>query len=148
MLPLLGGVWVAPEGARGHWDWGFDSFADHPISRGVTPFRENDGFLYKLRFVEGMKGITPLLRTHPPKGELRGSEDVVSWAYQRPDGGRSFVFTGGHLHESWGLEGLRKFVANGILWTAGLEVPSGGAPVSLEAADLKLHLDPIPPKKN
>jgi hypothetical protein len=147
ILPLIGGVWVPGAGARGHWDGVFDSFVEHPITRGVAPFKENDGFIYKLKFVEGMKGITPLLRTTPPKGTLKGSEDIVSWAYQRPDGGRSFVFTGCHLHESWGLEGMRRFVTNGILWSAGLDVPSGGAPVALEADELKKHLDPVPAKK-
>ena len=94
-----------------------------------------------------MKGITPLLRTSPPKTVLKGSEDIVSWAFQRPDGGRSFVFTGCHLQESWGLEAMRRFVTNGILWSAGLEVPAAGAPVALDPAELKLNLDPIPAKK-
>ncbi|HVE42768.1 MAG TPA: ThuA domain-containing protein [Planctomycetota bacterium] len=147
ILPLIGGVWVPGAGARGHWDGVFDSFVDHPITRGVAPFKENDGFIYKLKFVEGMKGITPLLRTTPPKGTLKDSEDIVSWAYQRPDGGRSFVFTGCHLHESWGLESMRRFATNGILWSAGLEVPAGGAPVALESDELKKNLDPLPAKK-
>lgn len=142
MLPLLGGVWVPGAGARGHWDGVFDKFVEHPITRGVAPFTENDGFIYKLKFVDELKGITPLLRTTPPKGALKGTEDVVSWAYQRPDGGRSFVFTGCHLHSSWGLEGMRRFVTNGILWSAGLEIPSGGAPVALEEGELKKYLDP------
>ena len=146
VLPLLGGVYVPQASARGHWDGDFKDFVEHPATRGVQPFKENDGFLYKLRFVEGMKGITPLLRTSP-KGGLTGSEDVVSWAYARPDGGRTFVFTGCHLQESWGLEGMRRFVTNGILWSAGLEVPAGGAPVALDPDDLKRHLDPKPAKK-
>ncbi len=147
ILPLIGGVWVPGAGARGHWDGVFDRFVEHPITRGVAPFKENDGFIYKLKFVEGMKGVTPLLRTSPPKATLKDSEDIVSWAYQRPDGGRSFVFTGCHLHESWGLESMRRFATNGILWSAGLEVPAGGAPVALEADELKKNLDPLPPKK-
>jgi len=146
VLPWLGGVWVPQVSARGHWDGDFKDFVEHPVTRGVTPFKENDGFLYKLRFVEGLKGITPLLRTSP-KGDLKGTDDIVAWAYARPDGGRSFVFTGGHLQESWGLEGMRRFVANGILWSAGLEVPPGGAPVALEPDALKQHLDPKPPPK-
>ena len=147
MLPLIGGVWVPGAGARGHWDGVFDKFVEHPITRGVAPFTENDGFIYKLKFVEEMKGITPLLRTSPPKTPLKGTDDIVSWAYLRPDGGRSFVFTGCHLHASWGIEGMRKFVANGILWSAGLEVPAGGAPVALDAEELKKNLDPLPAKK-
>jgi hypothetical protein len=146
VLPWLGGVYVPQASARGHWDGAFESFVEHPVTRGVAAFKENDGFLYKLRFVDGMKGITPLLRTSP-KGDLKGSDDIVSWAYLRPDGGRSFVFTGCHLHESWGLEGMRRFVANGILWSAGLDVPAGGAPVALDPGELKRNLDPVPPKK-
>jgi hypothetical protein len=147
LLPLIGGVWVPGAGARGHWDGDFSGFVEHPITRGVAPFKENDGFIYKLKFVDGLKGITPLLRTTPPKSTLKDTEDIVAWAYQRPDAGRSFVFTGCHLQSSWGLEGMRRFVTNGILWSAGLEVPAGGAPVAFDPADLKKYLDPIPPKK-
>jgi type 1 glutamine amidotransferase len=145
MLPLLGGVWVPKMGARGHWDGVFDKFPEHAITRGVAPFTENDGFIYKLRFVDGLKGVTPLLRTSPPKGAaLKGSEDIVAWTYDRPAGGRTFVFTGCHLHSSWGLEGMRRFVTNGILWSAGLEIPAGGAPVALDPDDLKRNLDVKP----
>jgi hypothetical protein len=42
---------------------------------------------------------------------------------------------------------MRRFVTNGILWSAGLEVPAAGAPVSLDPADLEKHLDPVPGKK-
>ena len=147
LLPLIGGVWVPGAGARGHWDGDFATFVDHPITRGVAPFQENDGFIYKLKFVEGLKGITPLLRTTPPKTTLKETEDIVSWAYQRPDGGRSFVFTGCHLQSSWGLVGMRRFVTNGILWSAGLEVPAVGAPVALDPGDLQKYLDPVPPKR-
>ncbi|HEV3026941.1 MAG TPA: ThuA domain-containing protein [Planctomycetota bacterium] len=147
LLPLIGGVWVPGAGARGHWDGDFASFVEHPITRGVAPFKENDGFIYKLKFVEGLKGITPLLRTSPPKTTLKDTEDIVAWAYERPDHGRSFVFTGCHLQSSWGLEGMRRFVTNGILWSAGLEVPAAGAPVALDPADLEKHLDAVPGKK-
>lgn len=147
MLPLLGGVWVPGAGARGHWDGVFSGFVEHPITRGVASFKENDGFIYKLTFADGRKGITPLLRTSPPRTTLKDPEDIVAWAYQRPDQGRSFVFTGCHLHSSWGLEGMRRFVTNGILWSAGLEIPPDGAPVALDPADLKKYLDPVPPKK-
>jgi hypothetical protein len=147
LLRLIGGVWVPGAGARGHWDGDFSSFVEHPITRGVTPFKENDGFIYKLKFVDGLQGITPLLRTRPPLATLKDTEDIVAWAYQRPDQGRSFVFTGCHLQSSWGLEGMRRFVINGILWSAGLEIPAAGAPVDLDPADLKKHLDPLPPRK-
>lgn len=143
VMSWVGGVWVKG-GARGHWDGVFKGFVAHPITRGVPPFTENDGFIYKNRFAER---IVPLLRTSPPKGPpLKGNEDVVAWAWERPAGGRSFVFTGCHAHEAWGLEGMRRFVVNGILWSAGLEVPAGGAPVALDPAELKKNLDPKPSK--
>ena len=146
VLPLLGGVWVPKVGTRGHWVHAFESFPEHPVTRGVTPFKVDDGFIYKNTFMPA--GVTPLLRASPPKGPaLKEMEDVVAWTYDRPAGGRTFVFTGGHLHASWGLEGMRRFVVNGILWSAGLEIPAGGAPVALDPADLKKNLDPVPPKK-
>jgi type 1 glutamine amidotransferase len=142
-LPLLGGVWVPKMGTRGHWIDSFETFPEHPVTRGVTPFKIDDGYIYKNRFMDG--GVTPLLRVKPPKGPaLQGMEDVVAWTYDRPAGGRSFVFTGCHLHVSWGLEGMRRFVVNGILWSAGLEIPAGGAPVALDPEDLKKNLDVKP----
>jgi type 1 glutamine amidotransferase len=142
-LPLLGGVWVPKVGTRGHWIDAFETFTEHPVTRGVTPFKIDDGYIYKNTFMPS--GVTPLLRVKPPKGPpLKGMEDVVAWTYDRPGGGRSFVFTGAHLHASWGLEGFRRFVTNGILWSAGLEVPAGGAPVALDPEDLKKHLDVKP----
>lgn len=115
---LLGGVWIKGTGARGHWDGAFTSFPEHPIVRGVAPFTENDGYLYRISFVDGLQGVTPLLRTSPPNAKLQGNEDVVAWAYDRPSGGRSFVFTGCHEHKLWSVDGLRRFTLNGILWAA------------------------------
>lgn len=144
VLPLLGGVWVPKVGTRGHWVHDFQSFPEHPVTRGVTPFKIDDGFIYKNTFMPS--GVTPLLRAAPPKGPaLKEMEDVVAWTYDRPAGGRTFVFTGAHLHASWGLEGFRRFVTNGVLWSAGLEIPAGGAPVALDPEDLKKNLDVKPP---
>jgi hypothetical protein len=132
---------------RAHWVAEFKSFPDHPICRGVTPFKIDDGWLYKLRFVTGMKGVTPLLRTVSPKakkGGPAGDEAIVSWAYERPGGGRSFTFTGCHLHSSFGKEGYRRFLVNGVLWTAGVEVPASGAPVALSDAAIPRYLEDRP----
>lgn len=149
-----GAVWEKGYSQRAHWVSKFETFPDHPICRGVTPFTIDDGWLYKLRFVEGKKGVTPLLRTVNPKGKpaIKTDDDaaIVSWAYERADkggkAGRSFTFTGAHLHASFAQEGYRRFLANGILWSAGVEVPTTGAPVALDPADLKKYLA-IPPAK-
>ena len=54
--------------------------------------------------------------------------ELMAWAYERPDGGRGFGFTGAHYHWNWGCDSFRTVVLNGIVWTAGLEVPAGGVP--------------------
>jgi hypothetical protein len=140
---LMGAAWEKGYSQRAHWVSRFQGFPDHPIFRGVTPFTIDDGWLFKLRFTPGMKGVTPLLRTLAPKNPVArqvGNEDVVSWAYERPGGGRSFTFTGGHLHRSLAEEGYRRFLVNGILWSADVEIPTTGAPVALAPADLNNYL--------
>ena len=100
--------------------------------------------------------MTPLLRTVNPKGAAKAADDVaiVAWAYERGVGqastvkfARAFTFTGGHLQASLAEEGYRRFLVNGILWSANVNVPATGAPVKLEAADLPKYLTPPPAKK-
>jgi hypothetical protein len=143
-----GGAWEKGSGQRAHWVAEFAKFPDHPIFRGAQSFKIDDGWLYQIRFVPGMKGVTPLLRTWNPKAKAKPSEgqDVVAWAYERPEGGRAFTFTGAHLHASLAQEGYRRFLVNGILWSAGLEVPKGGAKVELDPAELPRYLKPAPKK--
>ncbi|MBY0456898.1 MAG: ThuA domain-containing protein [Gemmataceae bacterium] len=137
-----GGAWEKGAGDRAHWVAEFDTFPDHPVTRGVKAFKIDDGYLFKNTFVPEMKGVTPLLRTWNPKSAAKptGGQDVVAWAYERPEGGRAFTFTGAHLHASFAEEGYRRFLTNGILWAAGVEVPKGGAKVELDAADLPKYL--------
>jgi type 1 glutamine amidotransferase len=147
-----GGSWEAGTGQRAHWVHQFTKFPIHPVCRGVAPFTIDDGWLYKNRFVEGKAGVTPILRTVNSKAKDKGTEAddgaIVAWAYDRPGGtGRSFTFTGAHLHASFAEEGYRRLLVNGILWSAGLEVPPGGAPVKLDAAALPGYLTPPPAKK-
>jgi hypothetical protein len=144
-MKWLGGVYDPTSGARGHWVESFNSFPDHPVTRGVEPFSERDGWILRLSFLPDMKGITPLVRTtqlspkpKPTDKPAKPTDPIVAWTYDRPDGGRSFVFTGAHEHKYWALPGLRRLVVNGI--------PSAGAPVALDEADLKLNLDKKPEK--
>lgn len=144
-----GGVWEKGYSQRAHWVQAFDAFPDHPIFRGVKPFTIDDGWLYKLRFATGMKGVTPLLRTVSPKSKDDPKADaaIVAWAFERPGGGRSFTFTGTHLHKSFAEEGYRRFLVNGVLWSAGLDVPAGGAPVALAPGAVDKYLTPPPNRK-
>ena len=137
-----GACWEKGYSQRAHWVAEFKTFPDHAICQGVTPFKIDDGWLFKLRFAEGMKGVTPLLKTQPLKStmKLTDADTVISWAYEGAHN-RGFAFTGCHLHESLQHEGYRRYLTNGILWAAHLDIPKDGAPVALEANDLKRYLD-------
>ena len=144
----LGGVWTKDIGCRGHWPMEFKNIPEHAITRGVKPvlIADGEGWLYNLRFEEK---ITPLLAAPVPDNSRStddakshvGRDEVIAWAYERPDGGRAFANTGCHLHKNWSLESQRKFVVNGILWAAKVEVPDGGARIDFSPDDLNRHLD-------
>jgi hypothetical protein len=151
----LGGVFHADIGSRGHWDMEFTKIPVHPITRGVKPFAAPaDGWLYNLHFAD--RGVTPLLvgavpdksRTTVDAKKHNGREEVIAWAYERPDGARGFGFTGADLHKSWGYESQRKLVLNAILWAAKLPVPANGVDVKLRPESLERNLDDKrPPQK-
>jgi hypothetical protein len=144
MRDLMGAAWEKGHSQRAHWVHKFATFAEHPTSRGVAPFEIDDGYLFKLRFVPEMRGITPLLRTVSPKAADQNLTDdaIVAWLFERANGGRSFAFTGTHLHASLAEEGYRRLLVNGILWTAGVDLPMTGAPVSLTSEGLNKYLKP------
>jgi hypothetical protein len=71
----------------------------------------------------------------------------MMWAFERPDGGRSFGFTGGHTHANWGDPNQRKIVLNALLWMAKVDVPKDGVKDTITAEDLTQNLDPKPPRK-
>ena len=141
---LLGGVYASGKSRRGHWKSEHGMFPDHPITRGVESWNILDGWLNAIDFQEGMQGITPLLWSGrrfagSPDG---GDGDIVSWAYERPGGGRSFAFTGLDAHSAWSHIGLRRLLVRGILWTAGIDIPAAGAPVEADSAMLQSFLTP------
>ena len=146
---LFGADWQSDKGGRGHWESSFSKFPDHPVGRGLKPFKINDGWLYNLHFVEGMKGVTPILVTVPPVSSRKNAEllanpdreELIAWTYDRADGGRSFAFTAADWHPNWEVESVRRTVINGILWAAGVSIPTGGAPVKLEPGSLNRNLD-------
>ena len=144
-----GAAWEKGFSQRAHWIDEFQTFPAHPTTRGVKSFKIDDGWLTKLRFVPELKGVTPLLRTVSPKvpaATKQTDEAIVSWGYERVGGGRSFTFTGCHLHASLAEEGYRRFLTNGILWSAGAEIPADGAPVALTTAELGKYLRAAPAK--
>ncbi len=107
--------------------------AEHPIVRGIKPFDVREEFYYRLKFVNAKTAIEPILQT-----EIDGNLETVCWAWQRPDGGRSFGFSGGHFHDNWQRAEYRRLMAQGILWTLNLEIPADGLNVKVNEDDLKL----------
>lgn len=127
------------------WDASFKKLPQHPVTRGVPPFVIHDECYFHLRCTDPEHDhVTPLHGALPPVGIIHpgramdsGSDSAVdavkkkedqycAWGFQRPAGGRTFGFTGGHTHWNWGRDELRKLILNGIYWTTGAEVPEKG----------------------
>lgn len=140
----IGGIYQDGKSGRGHWDSAHVDFPNHPITRGVTPWQLNDGWLNELQFVDGLKGVTPLVWSGKQYAGSRAGldEDIVGWAYDRPTGGRSFSFTGLDAHSAWSFPGMRQLMVNGILWSANVDVPEEGAPCTIDEARLETMQTP------
>ncbi|MCL5271593.1 MAG: ThuA domain-containing protein [bacterium] len=95
----------------------------HPVCRGLKPFTLAEEFYHHMRFRDPDPRRTPVLTVKLP-GETQ--DQTVAWAVQRADGGRGFVYTGGHSHDNWKLENYRRMILNGIAWSAHGEVPESG----------------------
>jgi hypothetical protein len=155
----IGGYYEHQFSVNPMWSPKFEKFPAHPITRGVKPFSNRDEWYFNMRFREDGKGITRILNATPsdevrkgpyvhPRGpyphivEASGREETMMWAYERPDGGRGFGFTGGHTHANWGNPDQRKVVLNAMLWIAKVEVPASGVECVVTENDLKQNLDP------
>lgn len=161
-LKWTGGYFETFWSVNPHWDGDFTSFPNHPITRGVKPFKVRDEWYYHMRFPDGMKGVTPILSAHPPKETLdrpdgphsgnpgvraaiaNGEIQHVMWCTERPDGGRGFGFTGAHFHKNWANDDFRKVVLNALLWIAKVDVPENGVASSVSAEEMKQNLDAKP----
>jgi type 1 glutamine amidotransferase len=149
VLKWLGGYYDAEISINPHWDADIQKLPEHPITRGVKPFKLRDEWYYNMRWVPEMKGVTPILVATPPDNTRRtadtrkypGREEIMAWTFERPDGGRGFGFTGAHFHRNWGNDDFRRLVVNALLWSAHVEVPPGGAKVDIDPIDLNSNLD-------
>jgi len=159
-LKWQGGCFETHWSVNPHWTANFSNFPKHPITRGVKPFKANDEWYFHMRFVPGMKGVTPILSDVAPASTMKrgdgahsgnphvrktvaaGAPQHVAWAFERKNGGRGFGFTGGHNHLNWGNDDFRKTVLNAIVWVAKAKVPEGGVPSRLTEDDLYDNLDP------
>jgi type 1 glutamine amidotransferase len=159
-LEWIGGAFEVDWSVNPTWDADFKTLPKHPITHGVRPFTTHDEWYFHIRFPEGMKGVTPILSAVAPESTMnrkdgphegnpavresvkKGESQVVAWACERADGGRGFGFTGGHYHDNWGNDDVRKLVLNAIVWAAKGSVPAEGVKSSVSTEQLKENLDP------
>jgi hypothetical protein len=158
-LDWIGGYYEHLHSCNPMWTPDYESFPDHPITRGVRPFSIRDEWYFNMRFRPNMEGVVPILiakpsdqvRTSPyvyPRGpyphimEAKGRDEYMMWAVEREDGGRGFGFTGGHFHKNWGNDQFRKVVLNALLWISKVEVPAEGVQSNVTPEELQQNLDP------
>jgi quercetin dioxygenase-like cupin family protein/type 1 glutamine amidotransferase len=106
----------------------------NPVANGLKAFDYLDEFYPTMTFSKTTK-VTPILtarvhiqtRNNKPVFEEPAADHIVAWAAERPNGGRSFGFTGVHYLATLDQPEIRKILLNAILWTAKRDVPPGGA---------------------
>jgi type 1 glutamine amidotransferase len=153
----IGGCFEQHWSVNPFWEADFTALPNHPVARGVKPFKMKDEWYYHMRFRDNMEGVTPILSAIPPASTLdrpdgphsnnphvrakKGQPQHVMWCCERSDGGRGFGFTGGHMHLNWGDDNFRKVVLNAILWIAKAEVPPNGVDCAITEKELMACLD-------
>lgn len=101
--------------------------ADHPATADLKPFTIHDEFYYELKTDPKNDKLVRLL-----SADIEDKRYMVAWAWERPAGGRSAGFSGGHFHENWKRPEYRRFIEQTILWTMKIEPPKEGFPPELE----------------
>jgi HEAT repeat protein len=102
----------------------------HPVCTGWSDYLIYDEYYLDMQTLEE---IEPVLKIKNDK-----HDNLVAWTYIRPSGGRSYVNTLGHFNYNFWIPSFRKMYINGILWTAGIEVPENGAPCTVSPEDIQI----------
>lgn len=114
----------------------------HPVMQGVKPVALREEFYYALKTTKSGGKLTPLLHA-----EIEGKQHPVSYAWERPDGGRSFTFSGLHFHQNWNEDAYRRMVSQAVLWSVDVSVPRDGLALKFDEKDLSTPR-PKPAKKS
>jgi hypothetical protein len=125
-LGWTGGLWVqiASRNPQDDWSMALEN-KRHPILRGVRPWKYRDEIFCRFLLPNDQRRTNLLLAT--PTADKGGiGPQIASWAYQRDDGGRGFVFGGLDFRDNLALDNYRRFLMNGIAWAANIEIPRGG----------------------
>lgn len=124
-----GGLWVQMVSRNPNDQWQMEpKNTSHPVLRGVKPWTYRDEVFSRF-FLPEDPGRTDLLIGTPAKSDI--GPQVAAWAYQREDGGRGFVMGGVDYHDNMQIEDYRRFLLNGIVWAAGIQVPAAGVQSSV-----------------
>ena len=125
-LNWLGGLWI-PYASHNPVDtWKMEPLAvKHPVLQGIKPWSFRDEVFSRYFLFDNPKRTELLQGT--PSNTNNGAPRPVSWVYERPDGGRSFVWGGSDFHDNMhSVEDYRRYLLNGIIWTAKIDVPAEG----------------------
>jgi type 1 glutamine amidotransferase len=125
-MDWVGGYYASEPGVRNNpvdqWTMTLQN-EGHPVLRGVHPWNYKEEIFTKFQLSQSPQ-LTPLIVATPDVAKF--GPRVASWAYQRKEGGRGFVFGGMDMHSNLLLEDPRRVLLNGIVWAARMEVPAGG----------------------
>lgn len=124
-MDWIGGLWVQMVSKNPTDNWTMTPESHHPILNGVKPWTYRDEMFCRFHLPTDHRR-TNLLRATPEKDRYAIGTQIASWAYQRDDGGRGFVYGGTDWHDNMLIEDYRRFLLNGIAWAAGIEVPETG----------------------
>jgi len=159
-LSWIGGYFETFWSVNPFWVPEFAVDVKHPVAQGVKPFQIRDEWYYHMRFQPEMKGVTPILSAKAPANSINytgtpserggnpdvqraieaGEPQVLAWAYQRPDKGRGFGFTGFHDYYNLTNDSFRSTLLNAVAWVSGLNVPKNGVP---SATPTRAELDAL-----
>jgi len=168
ILETTGGVYETFHSVNPFFTAEIKVIPGHPIARGVNPFAIWDEWYFNMRFIDNLTAddildplkdtvVKAILTTVPPDVTRQGPDgahtgnphvrsrmgkpEIMAWVMERKDGGRGFGFTGGDQHINFAHPDFRKVVLNGIVWTAGLDIPQQGITTPSPGLDeLKTYL--------
>ncbi|CAN5483189.1 ThuA domain-containing protein [soil metagenome] len=124
-MDWIGGLWVqgGSKNLKDQWSMSLKN-KNHPVLRGIKPWSYYDEIFVRF-LLPNDPNRTDLVIATPAESPV--GPQVAGWAYDREDGGRGFVYGGVDYHENiLKEEDYRKFLLNGIVWAAGIEVPAEG----------------------
>lgn len=126
-LNWTGGLWVQIASKNPVDEWSMKLEArKHPILRGVKPWTYRDEIFCRFFLPANDARRTDLLLASPKEDKAKIGPQIASFAYQRDDGGRGFVYGGLDFRDNLAQDNYRRFLLNGIAWAAGIDIPRHG----------------------